>query len=64
MSIQSIHDWSLIKHSDYSSQVLLECDHQANISISTDFIPALLTKYGVYNAVKYFSRNEYLCYES
>ena len=27
------------------------------ISISTDYITALLTKYGVYNAVKYFSRN-------
>ena len=28
------------------------------ISISTDYIPALLTKYGVYNAVKYFNRNK------
>ena len=28
------------------------------ISISTDYIPPLLTKYGVYNADKYFSRNK------
>ena len=28
------------------------------ISISTDYIPPLLTKYGVYDADKYFSRNE------
>ena len=28
------------------------------ISISTDYIPPLLTKYGVYNAVKCFSRNK------
>ena len=31
------------------------------ISISTDYISPLLTKYGVYNAVKYFSRNKELC---
>ena len=28
------------------------------ITISTDYIPPLLTKYGVYNAVKCFSRNK------
>ena len=28
------------------------------ISISTDYIPPLLTKYGVYDADKYFSRNK------
>ena len=28
------------------------------ISISTDYIPPLLTKYGVYNADRYFSRNK------
>ena len=32
MSIQSIHDWSLIKHTDYSSLVLRECHHQANMA--------------------------------
>ena len=32
MSIQSIHDWSLIKHADYSSPVLRECHHQANMA--------------------------------
>ena len=31
---------------------------QLIISISTDYIPPLLTKYGVYNAVKCFSRNK------
>ena len=31
---------------------------QMIISISTDYIPALLTTYGVYNVVEYFSRNE------
>ena len=32
MSIQSIYDWSLIKHTDYSSPVLRECHHQANMA--------------------------------
>ena len=32
MSIQSIHDWSSIKHTDYSSLVLWECHHQANMA--------------------------------
>ena len=32
MSIQSIHDWSSIKHPDYSSPVLRECHHQANMA--------------------------------
>ena len=31
------------------------------ISMSTDHMPPLLTKYGVYNADKYFSRNKQLC---
>ena len=32
MSIQSIHYWSSIKHTDYSSPVLRECHHQANMA--------------------------------
>ena len=32
MSIQSIHDWSSIKHTDYSSPVLRECHHRANMA--------------------------------
>ena len=32
MSIQSIHDWSSVKHPDYSSPVLRECHHQANMA--------------------------------
>ena len=32
MSIQSIHYWSLIKHTNYSSPVLRECHHQANMA--------------------------------
>ena len=32
MSLQSIHYWSLIKHTDYSSSVLPECHHQANMA--------------------------------
>ena len=32
MSIQSIHDWSSIKHTDYSSPVLRECHQQANMA--------------------------------
>ena len=32
MSIQSIHDWSSIKYTDYSSPVLQECHHQANMA--------------------------------
>ena len=32
MSIQSIHDWSSIKHIDYSSPVLRECHQQANMA--------------------------------
>ena len=32
MSIQSIHDWSSIKHTDYSSPVLREFHQQANMA--------------------------------
>ena len=32
MSMQSIHDWSSIKHTDYSSPVLRECHQQANMA--------------------------------
>ena len=32
MSIQSIHHWSSIKRTDYSSPVLRECHHQANMA--------------------------------
>ena len=32
MSIQSIHYWSSIKHTDYSSPVLRECHHQVNMT--------------------------------
>ena len=32
MSIQSIHDWSSIKHTDYSSPMLWECHHLANMA--------------------------------
>ena len=32
MSIQSIHDWSSIKHTDYSSPMLWECHHSANMA--------------------------------
>ena len=32
MSIQSIPYWSSIKHTDYSSPVLRECHHQANMA--------------------------------
>ena len=32
MSIQSIRDWSSIKHPDYSSPLLRECHHQANMA--------------------------------
>ena len=32
MSIQSIHYWSSIKDTDYSSPVLRECHHQANMA--------------------------------
>ena len=32
MSVQSIHDWSSIKHTDYSSPVLQECHQQANMA--------------------------------
>ena len=33
MSIQSIHNWSSIKHTDFSSPVLRECHHQANMAV-------------------------------
>ena len=32
MSIQSIHYWSSIKHTDYSSPMLWECHHSANMA--------------------------------
>ena len=32
MSIQLIHEWSSIKHTDYSSLVLRECHDQANVA--------------------------------
>ena len=32
MSIQLIHDWSSIKHTDYSYPVLWECHHQASMA--------------------------------
>ena len=32
MSIQSLHDWSSIKHTDYSSPMLWECHHSANMA--------------------------------
>ena len=32
MSILSIHDWSSIKHTDYSSPMLWECHHSANMA--------------------------------
>ena len=32
MSVQWIHDWSSVKHTDYSSPVLRECHHQANMA--------------------------------
>ena len=32
MLIQSIHDWSSIKHIDYSSPMLWECHHSANMA--------------------------------
>ena len=32
MSIQSIHDWSSIKHTDYSSPMLWECHNSANMA--------------------------------
>ena len=32
MSKQSIHDWSSIKHTDYSSPMLWECHHSANMA--------------------------------
>ena len=32
MSIQSIDDWSSIKHTDYSSPMLWECHHSANMA--------------------------------
>ena len=33
MSIQSIHDWSSIKHTDYSSPVLRNAIIQANMAV-------------------------------
>ena len=30
--LQKIHDWSSIKYTDYSSPVLWECHHQANMA--------------------------------
>ena len=32
MSIQSIHDWSSIKHTNYPPQMLWECHHSANMA--------------------------------
>ena len=40
------------------SPIPLRAEVRLIISISTDYIPSLLTKYGVYNADKYFIRNK------